>query len=240
MAPQDETRKDGTRRQRYGEYSSLYRESEPIDGVSNGRNMDLVLALLSIMESKELSRIKVTEVAEEAGINRKTFYHYFHDVDDLADYIIKGVGEAYGRRFAKALIEQGNLDQFYAYKKASIEYHYLFYRELAFTHLTNVLYENIFHEWVKRALFYLEEAGADLSVRQCYALKAVTYNIMALFSEWEITDRQERGITIDELIEFFKWASMPMVSCIVENRNEWNSVKNTRSLKITGSPSLNK
>lgn len=71
----------------------------------------------------------------------------------------------------------------------------------------------------------LGDAGANLSVKQCYALKAVTYNIMALFSDWEITDKKDRGISIDGLIDFFKWASEPMVSCIIENRDEWAAVK---------------
>lgn len=233
MAPYDDGHQISIRHQGRSERSNLYRESEPIDGVTNGRNMDLVLAILSLMGTKELSRIKVTEVAEAAGINRKTFYNYFHDVQDLADYIVKGVGEAYARRFTQSLIRNGNLDDFYEYKKASIECHYLFYRELAYTHRTNVLYENIFHEWIERALEYLNEAGANLSVKQCYALKAVTYNIMALFSDWEITDKKDRGISIDGLIDFFKWASEPMVSCIVENRDEWAAVKGEVPTKLS-------
>lgn len=206
----------------------FYQSAEPIDGISNGHYMDLNIALFRLMQTKELSRITVTEVAEEAGISRKTFYNYFRNVDDLARYIVEGNAEVYARNFTECLIRNGNLDAFYEFKKTSIEYYYRWYQTLALTASTNVLYENIFHEWIDRALARLRAAGADLSVRQCYALKAVTYNIMALFSEWEITDKKERGISIDELIEFFKWASEPMVSCIVENRDEWTAVKEMR------------
>lgn len=206
----------------------FYQSAEPIDGISNGHYMDLNIALFRLMQVKELSRITVTEVAEEAGISRKTFYNYFRNVDDLARYIVEGNAEVYARNFTECLIRNGNLDAFYEFKKTSIEYYYRWYQTLALTASTNVLYENIFHEWIDRALARLRAAGADLSVRQCYALKAVTYNIMALFSEWEVTDKKERGISIDELIEFFKWASEPMVSCIVENRDEWTAVKEMR------------
>lgn len=205
----------------------FYQSAEPIDGISNGHYMNLNIALFRLMQTKELSRITVTEVAEEAGISRKTFYNYFRNVDDLARYIVEGNAEVYARNFTECLIRNGNLDAFYEFKKTSIEYYYRWYQTLALTASTNVLYENIFHEWIDRALARLRAAGAELSVRQCYALKAVTYNIMALFSEWEITDKKERGISIDELIEFFKWASEPLVSCIVENRDEWTAVRET-------------
>ena len=207
----------------------IYLSVEPIDGISAGHYMDLNIALFRLMQDKELSRITVTEVAEEAGVSRKTFYNYFHNVEGLARYIIEGNAETYARNFTECLIQYGNLDRFFEFKKASIEYYYRWYQTLALTADTNVIYEKIFHEWVDRALARLKAAGAILTTQQCYALKAVTYNIMALFSDWEITDKKERGISIDELIEFFKWASGPLVGCIVENRDEWTAVKELAS-----------
>ena len=69
----------------------IYLSAEPIDGISAGHYMDLNIALFRLMRDKELSRITVTEVAEEAGISRKTFYNYFKNVDDLARYVLLGI-----------------------------------------------------------------------------------------------------------------------------------------------------
>ena len=55
-------------------------------------------------------------------------------------------------------------------------------------------------------------------------MKAVVYNIMALFSDWEMSEKTEGSMSIDDLIEFFKWASEPLVECVVENRGEWSAV----------------
>lgn len=41
-------------------------------------------AFLSLMRSKKLEEIKVVEIANEAGISRKTFYDHYADIHDLA------------------------------------------------------------------------------------------------------------------------------------------------------------
>ena len=40
-------------------------------------------AYLELLEEKPLSKITVSELAERAGINRKTFYAYYEDMDAL-------------------------------------------------------------------------------------------------------------------------------------------------------------
>ena len=43
----------------------------------------LSAALKEIMKEKDVSKISISEVAEAAGVNRKTFYYHFNDIHDL-------------------------------------------------------------------------------------------------------------------------------------------------------------
>ena len=54
--------------------------------VSSLRTKELLAsALRRQMEKKPLSRITVSDIMAETGLNRKTFYYHFKDIYDLAD-----------------------------------------------------------------------------------------------------------------------------------------------------------
>lgn len=54
-------------------------------------------ALLALIKEKEIGKITVTELAAKAGVDRKTFYHYFKSVEDVfgecEDRIISSIVE---------------------------------------------------------------------------------------------------------------------------------------------------
>ncbi len=47
----------------------------------------LVKALADILKEKDLNKISVSEVAERAGVNRKTFYYHFKDIQSMLYWI---------------------------------------------------------------------------------------------------------------------------------------------------------
>ena len=56
-------------------------------------------ALFSLMEEKNYAKITVTDLAERADINRKTFYVYYTGVDDLLEHIENELYEKYAPIF---------------------------------------------------------------------------------------------------------------------------------------------
>src|SRR5471030_1141297 len=44
-------------------------------------------ALMNLLEEKDVSQITIKELAENANINRKTFYMHFSSIDDIFDKI---------------------------------------------------------------------------------------------------------------------------------------------------------
>ena len=47
----------------------------------------LAASLKRLLSKKELSKITITNIAEECGVNRQTFYYHFKDIYDLLEWI---------------------------------------------------------------------------------------------------------------------------------------------------------
>ena len=46
----------------------------------------LAASLKRLLSKKELSKITITNITEECGVNRQTFYYHFKDIYDLMEY----------------------------------------------------------------------------------------------------------------------------------------------------------
>lgn len=55
----------------------------------------LAEALKKLLEKKPLSKITVTDIAEQCEINRHTFYYHFRDIYDLIEWIYVNEAEQY-------------------------------------------------------------------------------------------------------------------------------------------------
>ena len=47
----------------------------------------LAASLKRLLSKKELSKITITNITEECGVNRQTFYYHFKDIYDLLEWI---------------------------------------------------------------------------------------------------------------------------------------------------------
>lgn len=63
----------------------------------------LIEALFKLLDKKPLSKIKVTDVTAECGVNRMTFYYHFENIDDLIE-------KAFEYRFFSELDKEINDD----------------------------------------------------------------------------------------------------------------------------------
>lgn len=67
----------------------------PVDKTSSQDCMSM--ALLALMKQKPYTKITISELCDQAGLSRKTFYKYFSCLDDLVDHIYEGFSLAYQR-----------------------------------------------------------------------------------------------------------------------------------------------
>lgn len=59
-------------------------------------------AFVNMLQEKEISRISVTDICKETGLNRSTFYANFLDVYDLADKIRENLEKDFNAQFREA------------------------------------------------------------------------------------------------------------------------------------------
>ncbi|MDF3000622.1 MAG: hypothetical protein K0Q48_741 [Bacillota bacterium] len=70
-----------------GGETMLDHKKEQMDKRCRKTRKAIKLALIKMMSEKELSDITITEIAEDADINRKTFYSHYRDLYDVLDEI---------------------------------------------------------------------------------------------------------------------------------------------------------
>lgn len=58
-------------------------------------------AFEELLLEKDMEKITVTELASKARINKKTFYAYYHDLDELLEEMQRETAKAYVERVAK-------------------------------------------------------------------------------------------------------------------------------------------
>ena len=51
----------------------------------------LAVSLKKLLSKKELSKITISNITDECGVNRQTFYYHFKDIYDLLEWIYKNM-----------------------------------------------------------------------------------------------------------------------------------------------------
>ena len=49
----------------------------------------IIRSFVILLEKKNFEKITVKDIVDDCGINRKTFYYYFADIYDLAEYLLR-------------------------------------------------------------------------------------------------------------------------------------------------------
>lgn len=57
--------------------------------MSNITKKAMAKSLKNMLQTKELDKITVTDIANDCGINRQTFYYHFRDVYDLLEWVFE-------------------------------------------------------------------------------------------------------------------------------------------------------
>ena len=85
-----------------------------------GRTLESIRnALFELLEEKNYNRITVTELAERAGINRKTFYMYYDGIEDLLSKIETSLVEKYRPLIHSIDIKSGTFDAYDFFQKVN-------------------------------------------------------------------------------------------------------------------------
>lgn len=108
------------------------------------------LSLKKFMEKKSLSKITVSEIVKDCGLNRKTFYYHFYDIQDLLKWTLEGE--------AINIVKQSDLVQ---------DYEEVFNFVLSYVnenkHILNCVYDGVGRDELKN-FFYKDFYGITMNL----------------------------------------------------------------------------
>lgn len=88
-------------------------------------------ALFRIMEDKDISSITISELSQQAGVNRRTFYMHYRNITDILDEIESELVEALGqlvKRFDVSDFKKSTYDLFVGLNDLiTVEFNYYFH-----------------------------------------------------------------------------------------------------------------
>ena len=160
----------------------------------------LEASLKSLLLQKPLSKITVTDITEDCGINRMTFYYHFKDIYDLVEWCCQeDASRALAGKKTYETWQQGLLQIFEAVRENK-PFILNVYRCVSREQVENYLYK------VTYALLdgVVEEQAQGMSVRQedkAFLATLYQYMFVGLMLDWIKSDMKENPQAIVSRLE---------------------------------------
>jgi AcrR family transcriptional regulator len=152
------------------------------------------------MTEKDINKITIKEIADEANINRKTFYSHYTDVNGVLDDIENDVLEQLCGIIESFDIQKAIYDPYPIFKELTniINNDFDFYKYLLQSTSDSRLLEKIKHVLKKRII---EIAGLEINNKEMlpYAIEFAVSGILSVYREWFNSDRR---YSLEEVSDF--------------------------------------
>jgi len=155
-------------------------------------------SLIKLMSEKDISDITITEIAEEADINRKTFYAHYRDIYDILDEIENDLIEKLFHILNNTEILKSMYNPYPLLKELTSEINkdFEFYKLLVQSKDYNSLLNKIQGVFKDR---FLELTKDTIKIDRdilSFMIDFVSSGITSVYKEWF---RSERKITLEQL-----------------------------------------
>ena len=150
----------------------------------------LAASLKKLLAEKPLDKITVTDIAEDCGVNRQTFYYHFQDIYDLVEWcFLNEATRALDGKKTYDTWQQGFL-QLFAYVQQNRAMVNNVYHSIGREHLENYLYREAY----QLLIGVVEETAAGAPVREedkAFIARFYQYAFVGLLFDWIRTGFQE-------------------------------------------------
>ena len=155
---------------------------------------------IRLMTEKDINKITIKEIADEANINRKTFYSHYRDVNGVLDDIENDILEQLCGIIENLDIQKAIYDPYPIFKELTniINNDFNFYKYLLQSTSHSRLLEKIKHVLKKRIV---EILGTEISNKEMlpYAIEFALSGILSIYQEWLNSDR---AYSLEEISAF--------------------------------------
>lgn len=159
----------------------------------------LAASLKKMMEKKPLSRITVTDLAAECGINRHTFYYHFRDIYDLVQWIFVSETDYVMEKLKEEESWQEGMKLVFAYALENKKFIMATFRSVSKEHLNGFIIRQIYtllRETVERECQDIQISEE----KKKFVAMFYTHGLAGILLDWIENDMQQNP---DELIEMF-------------------------------------
>lgn len=147
-------------------------------------------SLKNLLLKKPLNKITISDIAEDCGINRMTFYYHFRDLYDLVEWAcIEDAKKALQQKKTHATWQEGFLQICYAVRENKpfiVNVYRCVHREQVERYLTPLT------DQLLRAV--VEEQSAGMKVREedkAFIARVYSYSFIGLLLDWIREDMKE-------------------------------------------------
>ena len=159
-------------------------------------------ALISMLAEKKLAEISVSQLAERADVNRKTFYNHYSSLQDVLSDVETDLSDSIFAVLQKEdfLENMGDPKPFFTALSASLKNQEQIYRILIRAGVEAELFTKV-RSWAEDYIYrgVPKTYAIDPNIFHFY-LNVVLAQISAAYTEWFGSD--EPSISLDELSEF--------------------------------------
>ena len=178
--------------------TTAYDKIEVID-MSQITKRALAAALKRMMEKKPLSKITVTDLARECGINRHTFYYHFRDMYDLVQWIFLSETEYALEQIKREESWQQGMKWMFDYALENKKFVMATFRSASREHLTSFLVQQIYT--LIREVVDRESQDILISEeKKVFVATFYTHGIGGIVMDWIEKDMQQSP---NEIIDIF-------------------------------------
>lgn len=143
----------------------------------------LASSLKKKLKEKPLDKITITDLCEECGVNRQTFYYHFQDIYDLIEWIYTNeASKVIADKKSYRNWEEGYL-RIFEYALEEKDFAISTYHSISREHLENFLYRETY-----QVLYHvIEEMSKHLSIREedkAFIANFYKYAFVGIILDW--------------------------------------------------------
>lgn len=160
------------------------------------------IAFARLLSEKDINDITVSDIADLADINRKTFYNYYSGIHKIVDEIENDIVNTFGEVLGEIILKNDWQDPYNIFEKltAIINTDMDFYGHIFSMNGNTNIIQKIVHllkERTKSAI--MEQTGMEDSVAEI-ALTYMLNGMISVYQSWFNSDRSQSIEEISELL----------------------------------------
>ena len=147
-------------------------------------------SFIKLLSERPLSQIKVKDIVADCGVNRNTFYYYFHDIPSLIEDMVTEEAEHIIRKYPSA----DTIEDFF---ETTIDY--MLEKKSLFLHIYNSVNRELFEQYLwqvceRVVILYVDSIldGRQISTEDrriiVQYLKALSFGVVSAWLQAGLTD----------------------------------------------------